>query len=117
MELLVACRDGDCYSVRALLRKDKSLARQALTTDQHEPGFTPLAVAACGAYAEIVRLLLEAGADVNGRPGPTALTPLLQVCMQGHSGSAELPPNLVRLRSERPDTAKADSSHLSLIHI
>ena len=111
VELLLACRDGDCYSVRALLHKDNSLARQALTTDQHEPGFTPLAVAASGAYAEIVRLLLEAGADVNGRSGPTAVTPLLQVCMQGHTSNAELPPNLVRVRSERPGTAKAEASH------
>ena len=127
--LLVACRDGDDQNVRALLHQDQSLARQVLTTAQEGQSFTALGVAACSGYAEIVHLLLDAGADVNGRSGEAALTALLLVCMQSRSGSTELPADWVKVLplseplrtaqqkpSQNATTAK-HTQHLSLIHI
>ena len=112
--LLVACRDGDCQSVQARLLENPSLACRVLTTDVPEQKFTALDVAAAGGYAEIVRLLLAAGADANSRCGEGA-TPLMQVCLQRYAKGAELPVHLLAPESEPPlkptDTCPRDYLH------
>ena len=122
--LLVACCDGDAQSVRALLHKDQSLAKQILTTDEQGQVFTPLSVAACGGYTEIVRLLIGAGADANSRRGPAALPPLLQVCMQDLFENAELPASLLKALSlsglphtDQPEPSQNTSSACPRDHL
>ena len=88
--LLEACRDGDCQSVRAHLGEKPSLARKILSTDEQEQKCTALDVAAAAGYAEIVRLLLAAGADVNSHCGE-GVTPLMQVSSLGRAKTAKLP--------------------------
>ena len=108
-DLLLACHAGDCPAVRACLHDNRELARQAVITDQSEQGYTALDVAARGGYAEIVRLLALAGADVNSRSGAAVRTPLLQVCRHAFDKSTELPADLVKALS-LPDLPTAVQS-------
>ena len=105
--LLVACHTGDCQAVRALLHENQVLARQVVITNQSEPGYTALDVAAGAGYVEIVRLLLEAGADVNRRSGTAARTPLMQVCLHVCSKGPELPADLVQALPLEPQPPTA----------
>ena len=65
-DLLDSCHEGDCRTVQACLLANHLLARQVLTAaDLSENGYTVLYMAAVGGYVEIIRLLLEAGADLE----------------------------------------------------
>lgn len=70
--LLAAALQGDLSTVAALLHQDPSLANSVLS-DAYE-GAPPLALAAAGGHLEVVRALLDAGAepDLSGQDG-TAL--------------------------------------------
>ena len=117
MGLLVACHDGDEQTVRELLCKDVSLARQVLAVDQQRQALSPLGIAVCGGYVGIVGLLIEAGTDVNGRFGMADITPLMQLCAQDHDGSDELPTTQVRALSlsiQPTTTVQAQSPHSAL---
>ena len=76
-DLLAVCPAGDCQAVGAGLHENPELARQAVITDRSQLRYTALWVAACSGYVEIVQLLLEAGADVNGRSGAAVCAPLI----------------------------------------
>ena len=96
IDLLVACHAGDGQAVRARLHEKHELARQAVVTGQSEPRYTALDLATRGGYAEIVRLLLEVGADVNSRSGAAGRTPLIQACLYGSANGAQLPDDLAK---------------------
>ena len=113
--LLAACRDGDDRNVRVLLDKNQALARQLLASEGQGQGLSPLGVAVSGGYAEIVRLLIDAGADVNGRFGAQERTPLMQICAQNCSGSAALPTDQVKALSlsEQLSTTHSEPSQIA----
>lgn len=69
-DIFEACALGDKQRAADLLVKNKELA--VARSDQ---GKTPLHLAAWGGYAQIIRLLLEAGADPNAQDN-TGATPL-----------------------------------------
>lgn len=77
--LAAAARDGDAAEVRRLLDTNPGLARCAAFGSLS----SPLHLAAAKGHHEIAALLLENGADVNGRNiyGQTAL---MQACRFGH---------------------------------
>lgn len=77
--LAAAARDGDAAEVRRLLDANPGLARCAAFGSLS----SPLHLAAAKGHHEIAALLLENGADVNGRNiyGQTAL---MQACRFGH---------------------------------
>ena len=62
IQLFAACRDGDIELVRALLARNPSLVRARDEPDNA----TPLHLAAARGHLDLVRLLLDAGADVQG---------------------------------------------------
>ncbi len=83
--LLMACRFGNTDAVRKLL------IRKVNVTQVSREGYTPLMSATLRGHAEIVGLLLEAGAfahinDQDSR-GETAL---MRACSKGHLDCAEL---------------------------
>ena len=58
--MIEAVKQGDRESVRAILESDDRLANQ-----RDESGATPLHYATLNGHRQIVRLLLERGADIN----------------------------------------------------
>ena len=64
MDFFQAIRNGNVELVKSILNTDQSLASRA---DQR--GFTPLVMATYSDQLEIVKLILEAGADVNLKVG------------------------------------------------
>ena len=76
MDFFQAIRNGNVEIVKSMLNRDKSLASR---TDQR--GFTPLVMATYSDQLEIVKLILEAGADVNLKVGQ-GNTALMGVCMK-----------------------------------
>jgi ankyrin repeat protein len=62
----------DCSKAKLLLEKDPGLMNSC-----DEQGFTPLHVAACNGQREIVKMLLERGADANSGMSGGGCTPLL----------------------------------------
>ena len=103
--LLVACHCGDGQAVRTHLLKNPSLAQHIRSAGVPAERFTALDVAACGGYAEIVRLLLAAGADVNSRCCNARVTPLMQLCVRGRSRSAQVLTDLVEALAPPPAAA------------
>src|SRR5579883_2936403 len=69
-DIFEACALGDKQHAADLLAKNKDLAKS-----RNAEGQTPLHLAAWGGYAQIIRLLLEAGADPNAQDNSGA-TPL-----------------------------------------
>ena len=53
-------------------------------------GWSPLTWASRKGHASTVELLLEAGADPDGRGGPGNATPMIQAAMGGHASVVEL---------------------------
>jgi hypothetical protein len=82
MELMRAAAGGIASEVTALL------ARGAVADAVDPARTTALLVAAREGHREVARLLLAAGADVNGRGG--AMTPLSAAVLQGHIQVAAL---------------------------
>ena len=72
---VAACVSGDRDEVQRLLRLDPALAR-ASAPDAPHPGWTPLHAAAQHGRLDIVRLLLEHGAEVDAREGGDNTTAL-----------------------------------------
>lgn len=76
-ELLEAARDGDAATVRALLGDGADVA------EARGDGMTPLHLAAERGHAEVVRLLLDAGAPVHVGTRIGAYTPLHLAARRG----------------------------------
>src|SRR5919106_3396365 len=74
-----ACRTGDVDAVQELLLADPELAR---SRDAH--GSTPLHAAAARGHHQVVRLLLQQGADPNARDAGDNATPLHFAAGGGH---------------------------------
>ena len=83
-KLFEAARRGDLNEVRDALRQG------ADPTARAERGHTPLHAAALEGHAEVVGLLIDAGADVNARTSGTKTTPLHSAAGGGHAEVARL---------------------------
>ncbi|MFD7685523.1 ankyrin repeat domain-containing protein [Streptomyces sp. NPDC059781] len=84
-ELLRAARDGETALVARLL--DAGLGVDAIGRE----GRTALDLAVQEGHAEVVRLLLAAGADAEGNAGPYhELTPMTEAAMFGRAAVAEV---------------------------
>jgi ankyrin repeat protein len=79
----VACRAGDAAAARALLAADPTLARE-----RDDAGQTGLHVAA--AHPEVLRALLDGGADVDARDAGDHATALHVAAGGGHLDSARV---------------------------
>ena len=97
--LLRAVADSQVASVKALL------AQGALVNAADTWGTTPLLAAARAGDLEVVRLLLKAGADVNGRGG--AMTPLAAAALQGNAPLVNL------LLQHQADTEQRGANELT----
>jgi ankyrin repeat protein len=72
---VAACAGGDVEALRRLLVQQPALAR-ASNPDAPHAGWTGLHEAAKGGHADVVRLLLAHGADVNAREAGDNTSPL-----------------------------------------
>ncbi|MCZ4151812.1 hypothetical protein BZG21_46380, partial [Escherichia coli] len=85
-----ACHDQDMELVRELLQQIKPAALNRRLTDYSGPLHgTPLHIACRIGDQEIVRLLLEAGADVHAK-GPNGLQPIHFACERAGRDVLEL---------------------------
>jgi len=82
-EFVEACGKGDVRRARRMLAKDPTLARAVVPGRPHE-GWTVLHEAARRARANIVRLLLEHGADPNAREAGDNTYPLHWAAANGN---------------------------------
>ena len=68
--MIEAVKQGDRERVRAILESDDRLANR-----RDESGATPLHYATLNGHRQIVQLLLERGADINGTDSQFGATP------------------------------------------
>ena len=53
--------------------------------------YTPLSLAASGGYVNIIKLLLQHGAEINSRTGSKlGISPLMLAAMNGHTAAVKL---------------------------
>jgi len=87
-DIFTACSYGDVAAVKTLLDEDPFLVAARLTGGPGVPrvsiGSTPLHVASVRGEQEITTLLIQRGADVNGRGGENQITPLHGAAACGH---------------------------------
>lgn len=82
----LACRIGDAERVCAFLDADPTLLyTRTPTWDDHGEGATLLHIAALRNRIEVVKLLIERGADVNAKGGWWVVTPLHWAADNGHT--------------------------------
>lgn len=63
------------------------LSRSANKEHRNVSDYTPLSLAASGGYVNIIKLLLNAGAEINSRTGSKlGISPLMLAAMNGHTG-------------------------------
>ena len=82
-DLFEACRINDLDTVKDLYEQDASIIH---TTDAR--GFTPLILAVYNDAPEIVRFLIEKGADLNAQDA-SGNTALMGVCFKGYKNIAQ----------------------------
>lgn len=83
--LTLACFQGRAEVVSLLLDRKANVEHRAKT------GLTPLMEAASGGYAEVGRVLLDKGADVNAPPVPSSRDTALTIAAdKGHYKFCEL---------------------------
>lgn len=80
-----AAADGDASSVKELMSYDKSQANRVDTT-----GWTPLHYAAAGNHVEIVKFMIENGADINLKTTTDGKDALHWAAFHGHLPVVEL---------------------------
>jgi ankyrin repeat protein len=92
-EIFSACSYGDIAAVRKLLDEDPLRVAARLPGGAGVPyvsiGSTPLHVASVRGEQGISTLLIERGADVNGRGGGNQITPLHGAAAGGHTDVAK----------------------------
>uniref|UniRef100_A0A674K4A8 Ankyrin repeat and KH domain containing 1 n=1 Tax=Terrapene triunguis TaxID=2587831 RepID=A0A674K4A8_9SAUR len=84
--LTLACAGGHEELVVDLL-----LARGANKEHRNVSDYTPLSLAASGGYVNIIKILLNAGAEINSRTGSKlGISPLMLAAMNGHVPAVKL---------------------------
>ncbi|NWI68607.1 ANR17 protein, partial [Todus mexicanus] len=114
--LTLACFQGRTEVVSLLLDRKANVEHRAKT------GLTPLMEAASGGYAEVGRVLLDKGADVNAPPVPSSRDTALTIAAdKGHYKFCEL---LIRahidVRNKKGNTPlwlAANGGHLDVVQL
>ena len=83
--LVQAIKAGDLQEVERLIAAGARIDERVPMTGSPDDDYTPLAVAAREGHADIVRLLLEAGADSHRTIGLFGGTALHEACYFGHT--------------------------------
>jgi hypothetical protein len=96
MDCSTAAAQGDLRSLEKLLRAGADINTRS------KDGMTPLSVAAFWGYTDVVKYLLENGADINLPNKGTNWTPLHCAAFQGHG------PVILKLMAHKPDLALKD---------
>lgn len=67
------------------------LNRSANKEHRNVSDYTPLSLAASGGYVNIIKLLLNHGAEINSRTGSKlGISPLMLAAMNGHTAAVKL---------------------------
>lgn len=103
--LIPAITSGDLATVRDLIARGADVDARVPMTGQPNDDYTPLAVAAREGHADIVRALLEAGADPRRTIGLFRGTALHEACYFGHAET-------IRAMTEPRDPAIGPASAL-----
>ena len=94
-EFLTLCHAGKMRELEHRLEDNPKLAWQTLSTGKPEQRFTGLHVAASRGHIDIVKLLLDAGANLNSRCG-AGTTLLMQLCGRSRTDEGtQLPKELI----------------------
>jgi len=106
--LHVACSSGNLEVVKLLVEE---LGAEVNCTDRH--GWTPLHCAAQGEHLDIVRLLLDAGADVHclTTEGASVLHYLVRVCSSDQNGLQTLLESVTLGSRQEPDRMLLNSQN------
>ncbi len=99
-----AANSGDLAQVKAVLKANPD---QVQTKDSHNN--TPLHIAAIGGHLEVVRYLLDAGADINAGDNENS-SAIVNACLRGHL-------DIVKLMVERgASVTMADENLMTPLH-
>ncbi|KAJ6661371.1 hypothetical protein lerEdw1_014999 [Lerista edwardsae] len=116
--LTLACFQGRAEVVSLLLDRKANVEHRAKT------GLTPLMEAASGGYAEVGRVLLDKGADVNAPPVPSSRDTALTIAAdKGHYKFCELLINRgahIDVRNKKGNTPlwlAANGGHLDVVQL
>ncbi len=86
LPLLAAVKAGDSAEVRRLIAAGAPLDERAPEVGDHDDDYTALGLASRDGHVEIVRLLLDAGADPRPLNGLWGATPGHEAAFGGHAG-------------------------------
>ncbi|MGF7178408.1 ankyrin repeat domain-containing protein [Azospirillum doebereinerae] len=100
LALIAAVKEGDRGEVERLIAAGVSVDERTPLVGTPDDDYTPLGIAAREARADIVRVLLDAGADPRASIGLMKGTPLHEAAYFGHA-------DIVRLLTEKRELAGA----------
>ncbi|KAH0618081.1 hypothetical protein JD844_017061, partial [Phrynosoma platyrhinos] len=108
--LTLACFQGRAEVVSLLLDRKANVEHRAKT------GLTPLMEAASGGYAEVGRVLLDKGADVNAPPVPSSRDTALTIAAdKGHYKGAHI--DVRNKKGNTPLWLAANGGHLDVVQL